>query len=298
MTDCRVALPVGLMLTTLSPGCALFSVGSVAQLQAGWETAQQRAALAEARVEELADQLDALQRQLAEKGLTDTSGRSLGSLSEAVDRQQGLIDEVRFDGVETRKAVEQFTTQSERRQVYDELRLDRLEEVLVLDALPLPDLGLGASSSGPRGGGGAADGTPDTRDKVGPGLDAGVPSDPAGRLASAEERMANGQQVAARVVLEQTLAMVAADDALVPLLHYRIAETYFNEERFKDAAKAFKAVSDKYPTSEWAPWSVFRVGECFEGLGKPDNARAFFEDVVTRFPATDAALEARSRLNP
>jgi TolA-binding protein len=296
MTDCRVALPVGLLLMTFSPGCALFSVGSVAQLQAGWETAQQRAALAEARVEELADQLDTLQRQLAEKGLTDASGRSLGSLSEAVDRQQGQIDEVRFDGVETRKAIEQFSGQAERRQVYDELRLDRLEEVLVLDALPMPDLGFGAADPGARGG--ATSNTVDTRDKVSPGLDAPVPTDPAGRLAAAEERMANDQQVAARVVLEQTLAQVASDDPLVPLLHYRVAETFFNEERFKDAAKAFKAVADKFPNSEWASWATFRLGESFERLGKPDTARAFYEDVVTRYPATDAALEARSRLNP
>jgi TolA-binding protein len=41
---------------------------------------------------------------------------------------------------------------------------------------------------------------------------------------------------------------------------------------------------------------MFRIGECFVGMERPDAAEAFFDGVIRNFPNTDAAKEASTRL--
>jgi tol-pal system protein YbgF len=77
--------------------------------------------------------------------------------------------------------------------------------------------------------------------------------------------------------------------------YYRIAESFQNEQDFKQAAGAFQDVLDKAGTSTWAPWSLLRQGECFEGLGRPSDARIFYCDVLKKYPKSKAAKEAKAK---
>ena len=49
-------------------------------------------------------------------------------------------------------------------------------------------------------------------------------------------------------------------------------------------------------SSTWAPWSMLRQGECFESMGKKDEAKLFWQDVVRKYPKSKAAKEAKGRL--
>jgi TolA-binding protein len=41
---------------------------------------------------------------------------------------------------------------------------------------------------------------------------------------------------------------------------------------------------------------MLRQGECFEALGRKDDAKLFYEDVIARYPKSKAAKDARTRL--
>jgi TolA-binding protein len=80
-------------------------------------------------------------------------------------------------------------------------------------------------------------------------------------------------------------------------MHYRIAETHLNDGEHARSIKKFQAVVDGYGRSPWAAWSILRPAEAFQAMGQADHARMFFEEVVTRYPDSEAASEAKSILD-
>jgi len=41
---------------------------------------------------------------------------------------------------------------------------------------------------------------------------------------------------------------------------------------------------------------LLRQGECFEAMGQGENASIFYNDVITEYPKSKAAAEAKSKL--
>ena len=105
------------------------------------------------------------------------------------------------------------------------------------------------------------------------------------------ENLEVGNAAAARVVARRFLDEKPSHDRAGEA-YYRIAESYQNEGEFKQAAVAFQDVLDKAGTSTWAPWSLLRQGECFEGLGQASVAEMISCDVIKKYPGSKAAKEA------
>lgn len=276
-------------------GCAMWAnTGATAELQTGYAVAAQRAAVAETSVSTLEGRLDRLEDLLRRQGLTETGGpQSLEQLGAEVARLRGEIEVLQFGITGIRADLDQYMLDQERRQLHDEARLRALEALLGTAPPPPPRLdGAGAPVLGE-----APDAPGDTGAPGGtaPGLGEEGTVDVAARLDLARERMEAGHQTAARVVLEQTLA-AEPDHPLSSEVRYRLAETWFNEGKHKEAAKAFQRVTEDYPSSPWAPWAMLRIGECFEGMGRSDAADTFYEGVVRTYPEAEAAGEARERL--
>lgn len=284
------------------------TLGASAELQAGYTSAQQRAALAEAAVADLTERLETLEEILREQGLGSGGGlRSLDDVAQEVAEIRGRLEELGF-GIRTLTAdFTQYQMDQERRQLHDEARLRQLEQMLGLEPPPPPRIDLGDGT----GDGGEAptdaetdEGSGTSSPDEGPphaigGLDSAedpAPTDLAGRLRLAEARMEDGNEAAARAILEALLPD-AEGDPLEAEVHYRVAETWFNEGSFKRAAKRFQVVLDEHGKSAWAPWSMLRIGECFVEMGRADAGAAFFEGVKTKFPGTDAAREAAKKLD-
>lgn len=108
------------------------------------------------------------------------------------------------------------------------------------------------------------------------------------------QHLQEGSNEAARVVAERFIAENPKHDRVAEAW-YRISESYQNGGDFKNAATSFQVVVEKYPTSTWAPWSMLRQGECFEGLGKADVAKTFYCDVIRVYPKSKAAKEAKPK---
>ena len=77
---------------------------------------------------------------------------------------------------------------------------------------------------------------------------------------------------------------------------YRLAESAFNGADYREAARRFQAVLDENSKSQWASWALLRQGECFDELEQKDNAKLFYQDVISEYPKSKAAKEAKEKL--
>ncbi len=55
-------------------------------------------------------------------------------------------------------------------------------------------------------------------------------------------------------------------------------------------------VVGRRPPPPRAPPALLRQGDCFDGMGRKEDATIFYEDVIRRYPKSKAAKTAKSRL--
>jgi tol-pal system protein YbgF len=77
---------------------------------------------------------------------------------------------------------------------------------------------------------------------------------------------------------------------------YWLGEAYYVSRDFPNAAGAFKAVGDQWPSSRKAPDALLKLGYSQFELKRTAEARATLNDVTKRFPDSDAARLASERL--
>jgi len=114
-------------------------------------------------------------------------------------------------------------------------------------------------------------------------------------LKLAEEHLKKSREEAAEAVLNRILKEYPGSDKEIEV-YYRLAEASFNKGEYKTAARRFQQVIDKNSKSPWAAWALLRQGECFEEMGQKDNAKIFYQDVVSEYPKSKAAKEAKEKL--
>ena len=115
-------------------------------------------------------------------------------------------------------------------------------------------------------------------------------------LTKAKDHLSAGREVAAEVALRKHFSLYPKDKTHLEAL-YRYAEASFNRKKYQEAATRFQDVLNVNSNSPFAAWSLFRQGECFAQLGDEESARAFYEDVITDYPKSKAAKEAKKRLS-
>lgn len=114
-------------------------------------------------------------------------------------------------------------------------------------------------------------------------------------LAKAEEHLVDGKPKVARVLLEKFLADFSSHESANEA-RYRYAESYFNEGDYARAILLFEEVVTSDAKSPWSPWAMVRQGECFQKMGQDAEATLFWQDVVARYPKSQAAKDAKELL--
>jgi len=77
---------------------------------------------------------------------------------------------------------------------------------------------------------------------------------------------------------------------------YWLGEAYYVTRDFPSAITAFQKVATEWPESRKVPDAMVKIGFTQSALGKNGDARVTLEDVVRRFPGTEAAQLASDRL--
>ena len=85
-------------------------------------------------------------------------------------------------------------------------------------------------------------------------------------------------------------------DELVGEAHYGLGETFFSEEKCREALSEYGKVIKEYSKTRSAPNAYLRSGQCFGRLNMKDESRLFLEEVVKNYPKSDAAKDAKVQL--
>jgi len=84
--------------------------------------------------------------------------------------------------------------------------------------------------------------------------------------------------------------------ALASNAQYWLGEAYYVNRDYPNAIAAFQKVTVDWPDSRKAPDALVKIGFTQAALGRNGDARATLEDVVRRYPGTEAAQLATDRL--
>lgn len=117
-----------------------------------------------------------------------------------------------------------------------------------------------------------------------------------------------GQVQAQNAEMAAQKAELAAAKAAVPPEHpeksqlgvrrtsFQIAMDHFEQKDWKKAILAFQEYREKNPNGKQAPEAAYRIGVAFQELGLKDEAKTFFEEVISKYASAPEAKKAKLRL--
>lgn len=74
------------------------------------------------------------------------------------------------------------------------------------------------------------------------------------------------------------------------------ANSHFENKHWEDAILAFEEYRKKYPKGDDYALATYRIGLSFQNLGLKEDAKAFFKEVVDKFPKSKEAGLAKTKL--
>lgn len=75
------------------------------------------------------------------------------------------------------------------------------------------------------------------------------------------------------------------------------AEALFKKSDWKNAILEFNKYRDNFPKGKNYSEATYKIGVCFQELNMKDEARAFYTEVIEKFPKSKSARSAKYRLN-
>ncbi|MBN1209086.1 MAG: tetratricopeptide repeat protein [Myxococcaceae bacterium] len=85
-------------------------------------------------------------------------------------------------------------------------------------------------------------------------------------------------------------------DALMGEAHFGMGETYFTEDKCREALFEYGKVIQDHPKTPSAPAAYLRSSDCFAKLKMKEESRLALEELVKSFPKSDAAKTAKTRI--
>ncbi|MFQ5599394.1 MAG: tol-pal system protein YbgF [Candidatus Krumholzibacteriia bacterium] len=225
-----------------------------------------RPTLMELRTARLEDQVAALERTRAR-------------LAAAVDSLSTLVEEqVRV--VRNRRAEQQERLSELERQMHAlQAALDGANE----EIRELKDRLSFALSQSPAG---AATGTADTpRATV----------TPRALYDAAYQDLTRGNHGLALMGFQEVLAQFPLSE-LADNAQYWIGETYYDQQDYERALEEFRKVPGQFGAGDKVPAAMLKIGFCLLNLEDPDAARRAFQELIDRYPDSEEARLAKTKL--
>jgi tol-pal system protein YbgF len=121
------------------------------------------------------------------------------------------------------------------------------------------------------------------------------PTDKKEFLALAQQRAKAGELPLARQLYSEFMKKWAKDP-LIGEAHFGMGETYFTEEKCREALFEYGKVIQDHPKTPSAPEAYLRSSDCFAKLKMKEESRLALEELVKSHPKSDAAKTAKTRL--
>ncbi len=121
------------------------------------------------------------------------------------------------------------------------------------------------------------------------------PADPKLFLALADSKSKEGDYVLSRQLYDEFMKKWPRDP-LIGEAHFGRGETFYAEDKCREALAEYGKVIADYAKSPSAPSAYLRSGDCFGKLKMKEEARLALEELIKNYPRSNAAKEAKARL--
>ncbi|WP_146906916.1 tol-pal system protein YbgF [Arenimonas daejeonensis] len=126
-----------------------------------------------------------------------------------------------------------------------------------------------------------------------------APVDPAAEQATyqaALDALVERYEAADSARLFQSFIQDYPESALLPNAYYWLGESYYVTQNYELALQAFQTLLGQYAGSRKEADALLKTGYCQIALGQRGEGEATLRDVISRYPGTDPAAKAESRL--
>ncbi|KHD89764.1 MAG: hypothetical protein OM95_01440 [Bdellovibrio sp. ArHS] len=77
---------------------------------------------------------------------------------------------------------------------------------------------------------------------------------------------------------------------------YEVGEEFFNKKDWKQAILNYQKYRDDNPKGSKFAEATYKIGVSFQELGMKEEAKTFYDEVVSKFPKSDEARRSKTRL--
>lgn len=77
---------------------------------------------------------------------------------------------------------------------------------------------------------------------------------------------------------------------------YEVAQSFFDKKDWKQAILNYQKYRDENPKGSRFSDATYKIGVSFQELGMNEEAKTFYDEVVSKFPKSDEARRAKIRL--
>lgn len=77
---------------------------------------------------------------------------------------------------------------------------------------------------------------------------------------------------------------------------YELGQGYFDQKDWKKAILNFQKYRDENPNGKKVPDATYKMGVSFQELGMKEEAKTFYDELVSKHPSTNEAKKAKVRL--
>jgi tol-pal system protein YbgF len=121
------------------------------------------------------------------------------------------------------------------------------------------------------------------------------PEDKKEFLALAQQKAKAGELAVARQLYSEFMKKWAKDP-LMGEAHFGMGETYYTENKCREALFEYGKVIQDFAKTPSAPEAYLRSSDCFGKLKMTEESRLALEELVKSFPKSEAAKTAKNRL--
>jgi TolA-binding protein len=93
-----------------------------------------------------------------------------------------------------------------------------------------------------------------------------------------------------------TLLKAHSTAHVVPEGQYYLSEAYWAKEDYMHALVEYRKVDVLYAKTDFAPRSLFRAGECYEKLNKPDKAKKIYQKFIKKYSKSPLLSQAEKKI--
>ncbi len=244
---------------------------------------------------QLEDRISALEGQLRSQGLVELFN-NVEQIKGDLARLRGQVEVLTYE-------LEQ--AQKRQRDLYVDLdsRVRKIEGAASAGAPP-PDSNAATGGtvlpSGPAGGAPIAAAPPPSGSAMPPGVPppAARPADPAAEQRAYDAALDQFKRgdFPGSITSFSNFVRAYPQSALAPSAQYWVGNAYYARKDFRASIAAQRTLISVYPTSNKVPDALLNIASAQSDLNDNAAARRTLEELIAKFPQTEAAQKARQRL--